>query len=156
MGFNVFRVFTFSLLFCGISLGLFQYMLDNIENDKVTTLQKHGSPSKFYSSKNILNLPYGYKPPCLIKSLKHKSAIQRARSDHCKKELAELACRTVDAPDGIGDLYPTHLPNLWQLTKSIDPELSGKYLGKHIKKSKPHFHLEVVFKTILLCQINSI
>ena len=53
----------------------------------------------------------GYTQPCLIKDKATISAINRTTSDSCKQRFAELACRGVDAPDGIGDLYATHLPS---------------------------------------------
>ena len=62
-------------------------------------------------SKNGINLPSGYTPSCSLKGKESISAINRASSDACKKQIAELACKSVDAPDGIGDLYPSQLPN---------------------------------------------
>ena len=53
----------------------------------------------------------GVTTPCPIKSKATISAINRATSDSCKQLIAEVACRSVDAPDEIGDLYATHLPN---------------------------------------------
>ena len=58
------------------------------------------------------------------------SAINRATSELCKKKIAELACQSVDAPDGIGDLYPRRLPNFCHSATNTVPNLVGKYLGK--------------------------
>ena len=68
--------------------------------------------SNVHDMKRFLKLPSGYNPPCSIKSIFSISAINRASSRSCKIELAETACKSVDASDGIGTLYPASLPNL--------------------------------------------
>ena len=78
----------------------------------------------------LINLPHGYTPSCRIKGKDSISAINRAVSDTCKKQIAELACRSVDSSDGIGNLYPTHLPNLCLTARSQNNDLAGQHLGR--------------------------
>ena len=81
-------------------------------------------------TKPVIKLPSGYTPSCQIKGKDSISAINRASSEECKKQIAELACRSVDASDGIGNLYPTHLPNFCPTARTYNEELAGQYLGK--------------------------
>ena len=80
-----------------------------------------------------INLPSGYTPSCPIRGKDSKSAINRAISDTCKIDIAELACRSVDAIgelEDVGDLYPTLLPNFCPTVRTFNPDLAGEYLGK--------------------------
>ena len=95
--------------------------------------ESHGDiKSKSHSRTAQINLPSGYTPSCPIRGKESISAINRATTDKCKKDIADLACKTVDAIgdlEGVGDLYPTHLPNFCPTATSFNPELAGRYLG---------------------------
>ena len=103
----------------------------NLRSQKSTIKsdQSH-SPSESQSETKTINLPPGYTPSCPIKGKESISAINRAVSDTCKKQIAELACRSVDASDGIGNLYPTHLPNFCPTARYQNDDLAGQYIGR--------------------------
>ena len=99
---------------------------------KVSRSEQPQKSSESQSSeiKPAIKLPSGYTPSCQIKGKDSISAINRASSDTCKKQIADLACRSVDASDGIGNLYPTHLPNFCPTARTYNEELAGQYIGK--------------------------
>ena len=86
--------------------------------------------SNVHDTKRFLKLPSGYNPPCSIKNAFSTRAINRASSKSCKIELAETACKSVDASDGIGTLYPASLPNFCPAANSSNSKLVGPYSGK--------------------------
>ena len=82
-----------------------------------------------YSLGIEIQLPSGYSPSCTLKTKDAISAINRAVSDSCKRQIAEIACKSVDAPGGKGNLYPTQLPKKIPTATTLESELVGKYLG---------------------------
>ena len=95
------------------------------------------------SQNDVITWIDGFTTPCRIKTKETISAINRATSDSCKRRIAELACRSVDAPDNIGDLYATELPNLCPIESFVKEDIreSGLLwwtpewvpeLGKHL------------------------
>ena len=87
---------------------------------------------------NTTSSSYTYEPSCSINSKEHLSAIKRTQSQYCKKKIAELACRSVDASDGIGDLYPSNLPNLCLSARTLNPKIEGQYLGNTRNRSNSY------------------
>ena len=77
----------------------------------------------------VITLPSGYVPPCHILGKDALYAINRTKSEYCKKEISELYCRSLEAIKGTETLAPRHLPNLCPTSREIHPELSGQYLG---------------------------
>jgi hypothetical protein len=75
----------------------------------------------------------GFTLPCRIKSQGTISSINRATSDSCKQQIAEVACKTVDAPNVALNIYPTHLPNLCPTRSFEEEHATGKHLfeGDH-------------------------
>ena len=131
--------FLFTLSVALIAMILSQYL----PNDLLTNLlapqkplsgeDQGGIKSKTHSRTAQINLPSGYTPSCPIRGKESISAINRATTETCKKDIADLSCKTVDAIgdlEGVGDLYPTHLPNFCPTAASYNPELAGEYLGK--------------------------
>jgi hypothetical protein len=75
------------------------------------------------SQNEVITWIDGFTPPCPIKSKETISAITRATSDSCKQRIAELACRSVYVPGGIGNLYATHLPNLCPIESFVKEDI---------------------------------
>lgn len=97
------------------------------------------------SQDEVITWMDGFTLPCPIKSKEAISAINRTTSDYCKQRIAELACRSSDAPDGIGNLYATHLPNFCPPESIVRHNIPGPGLlewanewtfesGKHLFK----------------------
>ena len=81
-------------------------------------------------SDNGINFPEGYLPTCIITSDIAFSAINRTKSDYCKKEIAELHCQKIKPSyKGADTVCPRTLKNICPTTREIHPELSGQYLG---------------------------
>lgn len=80
----------------------------------------------------------GFPLPCPIKNKATISAINRATSDSCKQRIAEVACQSIDAPDGVGNLYATHLPNFCPSESLVQHNLEtiewASELSKHLFK----------------------
>ena len=105
------------------------HYFDKQESMRVASNSTTSSKLTSQRENNSPYLPSGYTPSCKIKTKDVISAINRASSDHCRIQIAEIACRSVDAPDGIGNLYPTRLPNFCPTAKNTDSALIGNYLG---------------------------
>ena len=113
---------------------LVQYYNKNSMSQKSTSGSDQPKPPESQNEVKYIDLPVGFTPSCSIKGKESISAINRAKTDSCKQRIAELACRTVDASDGIGNLYPTHLPNYCPTARTYNRELAGQYLGKLTNK----------------------
>jgi hypothetical protein len=72
-----------------------------------------------------------YTPPCIIKdSIRPSiSAIKRASSYSCKKQIADLACKGLNRKE---ELYPQYIPNFCPTANKLNLKLAGQYLGKLI------------------------
>ena len=77
----------------------------------------------------VITLPSGYVPPCAIWGKDALYAINRTKSEYCKKAISELYCRSFEAYKGSETLAPSNLTNLCPTTRELHPELSGQYLG---------------------------
>ena len=121
--------------------GVFLYSLHNLSSKLEKAAVSVTQPDIFkleYDERfsNVQNptrnikLPSRYKPPCSIKGKFSTSAINRASSRSCKIELAETACTSVDASDGIGTLYPASLPNFCPAANPSNSNLVCPYSGK--------------------------
>ena len=110
--------------------------LNNINSMSQKSTSGSEQPNHSESQKEVknINLPVGFVPSCSIRGKESISAINRATTDSCKTRIAELACKSVDASDGIGNLYPTHLPNFCPTARTLNPDLEGQYIGKKIKQ----------------------
>ena len=132
------KLLTIGLVVTGVFLYSLHNLNSKLEEAAATSLsQPHGVRSeydaRFSSVQNTtqnIKLPSGYNPPCSIKNAFSTSAINRASSKSCKIELAETACKSVDASDGIGTLYPASLPNFCPAANSSNSKLVGPYSGK--------------------------
>ena len=126
-------IFTLSIAFIAVILS--HYWPHNLlKSQRTSDEAEHGrSMSESERKTTQIKLPSGYTPSCPIRGKESTSAINRAITDACKIEIADLACKTVDAIgdlEGVGDLYPTHLPNFCPTARTFNPELAGEYLGK--------------------------
>ena len=134
--------FTRKSCFFGVSIAFVAWLFSqyypgnlhgiNQKSAKSTSGSAQPKPPESQNEVKHIDLPDGFIPSCSIKGKETISAINRAKSDSCKQRIAELACRSVDASDGIGNLYPTHLPNFCPTARTHNPELAGQYLGKLI------------------------
>ena len=106
----------------------------NSTSQKSTSGSEQPNTSESQKEVRNINLPVGFVPSCSIRGKETISAINRATTDDCKTRIADLACRSVDASDGIGNLYPTHLPNFCPTARTLNPDLEGQYIGKKIKQ----------------------
>ena len=131
MNFDLYKGFFFALIIVVISLLFFQHWIDTTPSND---LYSPNSADVCSSEERTNSTSYRYETSCAIKSKEHLSAIKRTHSDYCKKQIADLACRSVDAADGIGDLYPSNLPNLCLSARTLNPKLKGKYLGNTIHR----------------------
>ena len=78
-------------------------------------------------SDNDINFPEGYLPTLVHLAF---SAINRAKSDYCKRKIAELYCQKIKPSyKGADTVCPRTLKNICPTTREIHPELSGQYLG---------------------------
>ena len=128
----------FNIKSCFLGLGVYVAF--------VACLLSHYWPSNLHnvSSKtetknvNLDSLINNYTLPCEILSQSAISAINRASSPSCKQRIAEVACQSVDAPDGVGNLYPTHMPNFCP-TENIENTALGKRLFKETHIDYTHY-----------------
>ena len=133
------KSFFFTLSIALIAVILSQYWPQNILNHLSQSqrgsneAEQGRSMSDSERKTTQIKLPSGYSPSCPIRGKESISAINRAITDSCKIDIADLACKTVDAIgdlEGVGNFYPTHLPNYCPTVRTINPELEGNYLGK--------------------------
>jgi hypothetical protein len=146
------KSFFFGLIIAFVAWMFSQYWTDilpniNSNSGKSTSGSDQPKPSESQNEVKHIDLPLGFIPSCSIKGKESISAINRAKTDSCKQRIAELACRSVDASDGIGNLYPTHLPNFCPTARTHNPELAGQYLGKlvHKKLRGLVFKVDIIF-----------
>ena len=142
---TMFKRFFFTLSIALLAMILSQYLPNDLLSNLLATQTPPSGEgqgdikSKSHSRTAQIHLPSGYTPSCPIRGKESISAINRATTDTCKKDIADLACKTVDAIgdlEGVGNLYPTHLPNFCPTATSFNPELEEEYLGKsNVRKS---------------------
>ena len=150
----MFKRFFFTVSVALLAMILSQYLPKDLLSNlwapkKPVSGEGQGSiKSKSHSRAAQINLPSGYTPSCPIRGKESISAINRATTDMCKKDIADLACKTVDAIgdlEGVGDLYPTQLPNFCPTATSFNPELAGEYLGKSdVRKLDQYLQLRFI------------
>ena len=141
MRMRIFKATVYLLIFSFVSLLFSFYWLNVFIENRYDKQQetKEYSPSfwreviSYYYrnySKSGLTFPEGYLPSCIIMSNYTLSAINRTKSDQCKKEFAELHCQKIKpAYKGADTLCPRALTNSCPSTRDIRPEMSGQYLG---------------------------
>ena len=116
-----------------------KYSLNTLHQEKSETRKYDHRSDESHNISNYLtvlkhiNFPSGYNPPCLIKNKDQISAINRASSDSCKKEITELMCRNEDVSNRTyKNIYPLHIPNFCPPANKLNSTIAGQYLGKQM------------------------